>query len=108
MPTRSRSTQDILTQPLTLEQIQELQQDNRITAVLPIGLDEVSNLSPDELTDLLSLKLVDSDLLTDIQYERAGVQDEATVLLKVSGDVTTLLEAMELFADYADDEEEIE
>ncbi|NGZ74975.1 hypothetical protein [Saccharibacillus alkalitolerans] len=105
MATTSGSAQDILTQPFTLQQIKSLQENNRITAVIPVGLDEISNLGPEELADHLSMKLTDSDLLTDVQYERAGVEDGETVLLQVSGDVTTLLEALDLFADYADGEE---
>lgn len=108
MNTTSASMQLMVSQPLTLEQIQDLKQGSRIMAVLPIRLDEVSNLNPEQLADHLSLKLVDSDLLTDVQYERAGVQDESTVLMKVSGDVTMLLETLELLTEYAEDEEEIE
>ncbi|WP_172251721.1 hypothetical protein [Saccharibacillus deserti] len=67
-----------------------------------------STLPPEELSDPLSLKLVDSDLLTDVQYERAGIQDEETVPLHVSGEMTLLFETLELFTTYAEDEEEFE
>ncbi|CAM3504830.1 MULTISPECIES: hypothetical protein [Saccharibacillus] len=66
MSTTPGSMQEVLTHPLTLEQIQAFKQDNRISAVVPVGLDEVSNLTPEELADHLSMKLVDSDLLTDV------------------------------------------
>lgn len=108
MSTTPGSMQEVLTHPLTLEQIQAFKQDNRISAVVPVGLDEVSNLTPEELADHLSMKLVDSDLLTDVQYERAGVQGDQIVLMHISGDVTMLLETLELFTDYAQDEENAE
>ncbi len=106
MATTSGSAQHILTHPLTLQQIQDIQENNRIAAVLPVSLEDVSNLSPEELTDHLSLQLTDSDLLTDVQFERVGVQDENTVLMKVSGDVTLLLETLELLSEHADEEDD--
>ncbi|CAM4157802.1 hypothetical protein [Saccharibacillus endophyticus] len=108
MATTSGSAQDIQTQPLTLEQIHDIQENNRIAAVLPVSLQDVSDLSPEELADHLSIQLTDSDLLTDVQFERVGVQDENTVLMKVSGDVTMLLETLELFSEHADEEDEEE
>ncbi|WP_172199445.1 hypothetical protein [Saccharibacillus qingshengii] len=108
MSTTPGSLQALIAHPLTLEQILQFQVNNRISAVIPIRLDEISTLTPEELSDHLSLKLVDSDLLTDVQYERAGIQDEETVLLHVSGETTLLLETLELLTTYAEDEEEFE
>lgn len=108
MATTSGSAQHILTQPLTLEQIHAIQENNRIAAILPVGLEEVSDLSSEELADHLSLRLTDSDLLTDVQFERVGVQDENTILMKVSGDVTLLLETLDLFSEHVEEDEEKE
>ncbi|MEJ8306450.1 hypothetical protein [Saccharibacillus sacchari] len=108
MATTSGSAQHILIQPLTLQQIHAIQENNRIAAVLPVSLEDVSNLSPEELADHLSLQLTDSDLLTDVQFERVGAQDENTVLMKVSGDVAMLLETLELLSEHGDGEDEEE
>lgn len=100
-----RTAPSVLEQPYTEEEIRRLRdEDGYIEGCVAVPLGDIINSSFEEFLDLLGLKLVNSDLLMDINYNAVGVSDtdagNANIIIKASGDTS------EIFPD--DDEEEKE
>ncbi|MHB1599685.1 MAG: hypothetical protein ACYCXY_12535 [Acidimicrobiales bacterium] len=74
-----------LTTPLDLAACRELiDRDGWVHRVVSVTLDESTENALEEVLDLLSTRLVGSEVLLDTQFEAVGVRDGA-VLVKVTG-----------------------
>lgn len=93
-----------LEKPYTEEEIRKLRdEDGYIEGCVAVPLSDIINSNFEEFLDLVALKLVDSDLLMDINYTAVGISNtdagDANIIIKVSGDTSEL---------FLDDEEEEE
>ena len=74
-----------LTTPLDLAACREfIDSDGRVYGVVAVTVGELTENALEEVLDLLSTRLVGSEVLLDIQFEAVGVRDGA-VLVKVTG-----------------------
>lgn len=85
---------EVLFDPLTLPQIKErLDEHQFITGTIVVSLDDIRNHADGELfNDLLSQRLIDSDLLMDIFWQEVGWVKGYGLLLTVTGNVSGHLE----------------
>ena len=72
---------NIQEKPLTAEELKEaVDEDNYVSVIVPIGLNEAAT---------------GSTLLMDISYAVVGTDDDGNLLVRVSGDATSILEENE-------------
>ncbi len=87
--------EDILYEPMTPDQIKsELDPDGFVTGRILIDMDHVAGLDLDSFYDLISERLVGSDLGMDISYKVVGVSD-GSVVVQVSLDPSAVLDYAE-------------
>lgn len=84
-------TYTLLTRPLTEGEIlQRADSDNCIEGVVPIDLEFIIDSDLEAFLDDLSVSLVGSELLMDIQYGIVGFEGEE-LHIKVRGDASEVL-----------------
>ena len=77
----------VLTRPYREEDIRaNLDKEGHISGNVPVSLADVISRDLEGFIDLVSEKLVGSDLLMDVSYEVVGVNQESGIVIKVSGD----------------------
>ncbi|WCK57417.1 hypothetical protein PP175_25455 (plasmid) [Aneurinibacillus sp. Ricciae_BoGa-3] len=96
----------VLSKPLTIQEIQEQAVDNYIEGVVAVALSEIIERDFEGFLDLVSEALVGSSLLMNVNYSVVGNQDEYTVLINVSGDVSSIVRDKQDEQDVEDKEEE--
>lgn len=69
-----------------------MKEDNRISGIAYIDINDMINGNIEDFNDLLSEQLTGTDLLTDISYEIIGIADNQTALIYVTGDAANILE----------------
>jgi len=86
-------TPNYLKEPLTLEQMRELSdKDGYIEAVVVTSFTDLIEGDRDSLLDNLSMRLTNSPMLMNMDYSIVGYLDEENLLMKVSGDVSEIVE----------------
>ena len=79
------------------EVLASMDEDGRVEGYVDICIYDIIDNSAEDFLDMISMKLVNSDLLIDIDYDIVGHRDGLTLILKVSGDASEIC---------SDDEEE--
>jgi len=80
----------VLREPLSEEEIKKAhEKDGTVEGVVRVDVSEVIDGDLESFLDLLSRRLVDSELLSDIQYEVVDVEDDV-LLIRVSGETAML------------------
>ena len=75
------------------EVIESRNKNNYVEGYVQIHISEMIDNDHEAFLDAISEKLVGSDLLMDVSYDVVGLADEPNeLILKVSGDVSTILE----------------
>jgi hypothetical protein len=83
---------DILYEPMTLDQIKSgLSSDGFITGKILVDMDSVVGLDPESFYDLISERLVGSDLGMDITYQVVGANN-GSVVVQASLDPSAVLD----------------
>lgn len=87
---------DVLQEPMTIkEMIRATSEDNqRVKGKISVNIHKIIHSDFEEFLDLISMKLVGSDLLSNIQYELVdmGSKEDETVIIEVEGDVYNIME----------------
>lgn len=87
---------NIQEKPLTAEELKEaVDEDNYVSVIVPIGLNEFIDNDLEGVLDSLSEATTGSTLLMDISYAVVGTDDDGNLLVRVSGDATDILEENE-------------
>ncbi|MCA1320547.1 hypothetical protein LC085_11550 [Bacillus tianshenii] len=87
---------NVLKKPMTIEEIkQNKDENNYVEGVLPVSLSNIIDNDLEGFLDIISEDLVGSPTLMDVNYSVVGHQDEWTVLIKVSGDASQILDEEE-------------
>ncbi len=92
-PASNPTAQRPLTQPLDVEEMQRMaeQNDGYVKGVVAIDFGDVVDGGPEGLLDTLSHRLTGSGLLTDVTYSIVG-HDDDTLLIEVEGDTSLFLD----------------
>jgi hypothetical protein len=89
--TEVKVLENILTSPLTFEEIKEQKdENNRISATLKFTLDEIMGNSRDCFLNLISDRITKNHYLMDIEYELVGISG-GCIVIKATGDVSAIL-----------------
>ncbi len=77
--------------------IAERDKNNCVTGYVSLQISDLIDNDFEEFLDLLSISLVDSDLLMDVTYDVVALDetDKNTLIFKVTGDVSNILECEE-------------
>lgn len=79
--------------PFSIEQIKELCDENGyITGYIAISVYDVIDVSFDTFIDILSLKLTNTTLLSDISYTLIGCDSNENLIFEVSGCTELIIE----------------
>lgn len=86
------STMEVLWEPLMDSQIRARKdEENYIEGIVPVAVSNMIENDLEGFLEVLSVKLTGRPTLANIAYEVVGHEDQSTVLMKVSGDATSLL-----------------
>jgi len=66
--------------------------DGFVHAVVAIDIDEINKADYEHFLDLISRRLVGSELLQDISYRIVGYKSPGTIHLEVTGDASAIIE----------------
>lgn len=91
---------EVLREAMDREQLEKVMDVNKyVTVVVPVLLSDIIDSDLEGFLDLLSELVTASWLLIDITYRVIGVENDSTILLEVTGDVSECYE-------WGDEEEE--
>lgn len=77
------------------EVIASRDKDNYVEGYVMVHISDLIDNNLEGFLDIISEKLVGSDLLMDINYEIVGYRESNTLILKVSGDVSNIIDKEE-------------
>lgn len=99
---------DVIDKPLSVKEIIEKKNDdNYLTGIVAIGLEDVIGEDFEDFLDTISIALVGDILLMNISYAIKGVnEDGMTFYIEVTGDVSEYLLDNEDYYDKDDEEED--
>jgi len=81
------------TAPMTIDEIkQNRNDDNYVDGIVAVALCDVINNNLAGFLDIISEKLVGSPLLMDVNYEVVGTVADYGILIRVVGDVSSILD----------------
>jgi len=84
---------EVYTSPLTDEQMQGMADENNIIAgVIKLEISEMIDNDLEGFLDILSEKLTGSVCLMEIGYKVVGCTEDECVLMRVSGDISEVIE----------------
>lgn len=87
---------NVLKKPMTIEEIkQNKDENNYVEGIIPVSLSNIIDNDLEGFLDIISEDLVGRPTLMDVNYSVVGHQDEWTVLIKVSGDASQILDEEE-------------
>ena len=72
------------------EVLASMNEEGRVEGYVDICINDIIDNSAEVFLDMISMKLVNSDLLMDINYDIVGHRDGSTLILKVSGDASEI------------------
>jgi hypothetical protein len=85
-------TTEYLTKPYTTEEMKErADEQGFITGVILIDLEDAIGRDFEQFLDLLAIRLVDNDLLTEIEYSPIGILENGEIMVRVSGGIDEIL-----------------
>lgn len=83
----------VLEKPLTKTELMKVEIDGYVSGVVTVDLSEFIDNDIEGVLDILSERLTDSPLLSDINYEVVG-HDGDTLHVKVTGDIVEIISEM--------------
>lgn len=86
------------------EVIASRDENNYVEGYIEVHVSTLVDNDLESFLDIISEELVGSDLLMDVNYSVVGLEDNDMLILKVSGDVSSIIDEEE--DNYFDDEED--
>lgn len=92
--TFKRNVNEYLREPLTHKEIiEQMDESGYVEGVVAVDLNQVIVNDLEAFLDAISMKLVNSECLMDVNYAVVGLgSDDKQILLQVSGDVSSVLD----------------
>lgn len=89
---------EYLTEPMTIEEIKKNKDENNdVAGIISIHISDIIDRNYEDFLDYIAEMLVDNVCLMSIDYEIVGINPDCKneILLRVSGDVSSILEMEE-------------